>query len=223
MPTPQKHTGYFITLEGIEGVGKSTCLKFIHRYLALQKINTVTTREPGGTPIAEAIRQLLLNSYKETVCDDTELLLFFAGRAQHLAQVILPALSAGKWVLCDRFTDASYAYQGGGRGFSKERIAILEQWVQKGLKPDLTLLFDAPIATAFARVKKRGRPDRIEAEQKQFFTRVRNCYLERAKQEPQRFRVIDARQPLAMVKKQLRDIIDEVIQKQGVSIHASIS
>lgn len=205
------HYGFFITLEGIEGVGKSTCLKFLQHYLSKRNINPVITREPGGTPIAEAIRKVLLSPHQEPVCHDTELLLMFAGRAQHISQIILPALQNGQWVLCDRFTDASYAYQGGGRGIPLERIAALEQWVQGDLRPDLTLLFDAPVNTALMRMKKRGKPDRIETEQKHFFTRVRNCYLERAAQEPQRFRIINARKPLAVVKQQLQRIIEEVI------------
>ncbi len=211
MLAPESHQGFFITLEGIEGVGKSTCLKFIQHYLKLKKIVTISTREPGGTPFAEAIRKLVLSPHQEIVCNDAELLLFFAGRAQHIAHLILPALNAGKWVICDRFTDASYAYQCGGRGIPKEKIAILEKFVQGNLRPDLTLLFDAPVKTALSRITKRGKPDRIEAEKKQFFTKVRNCYLERAKEEPHRFRVINAARPLSFVKQELRDILDQAI------------
>lgn len=209
--TNHNHFGLFITLEGIEGVGKSTCLKFLQHLLTKQNIMPVVTREPGGTPFAEAIRKLLLTPLNETVCNDTELLLMFAGRAQHISQIILPALQNGRWVLCDRFTDASYAYQGGGRGIAFERIGQLEQWVQGDLRPDLTLLFDAPVSTALSRMKKRGKPDRIEKEQKHFFTKVRNAYLARAEQEPQRFRIINARKPLAIVKSQLREIIADAI------------
>lgn len=211
MLAPETHQGLFITLEGIEGVGKSTCLKFIQQYLKQQNIITVATREPGGTPFAEAIRRLLLSPHEEIVSNDAELLLFFAGRAQHIAHLILPALNEGKWVICDRFTDASYAYQCGGRGIPKEKIAILEKFVQGNLRPNLTLLFDAPVKTALSRIIKRGTPDRIEAEKKQFFTKVRNCYLDRAKEEPHRFRIINAARPLSFVKQELRSILDHAI------------
>ncbi len=214
MIIPNSQKGLFITLEGIEGVGKSTCLKFIQSYLKRKQIPHITTREPGGTPFAEAIRKLLLSSYQEIVCNDAELLLFFAGRAQHIANIILPALNEGKWVICDRFTDASYAYQCGGRGIPKERIAFLEQWVQGDLRPDMTLLFDAPVQTALSRITKRGKPDRIETEKKHFFTRVRNCYLELAKEQPARFRIINASRPLTVVKQELRNIIDHAITQQ---------
>ena len=215
MPTAKSNKGFFITLEGIEGVGKSTCLKFIQHYLNQQNIITVTTREPGGTPFGEAVRKLVLSPHQEIVCNDAELLLFFAARAQHIATVIEPALNEDKWVICDRFTDASYAYQCGGRGIPKEKIATLEQWVQGSLRPDLTFLFDAPVKTALSRITKRGTPDRIEAEKTHFFTKVRNCYLERAKEEPHRFRVINAAQPLTLVKQELQQILDHTLIHQS--------
>ncbi len=211
MLAPETHKGLFITLEGIEGVGKSTCSKFIQTSLKQKKSMTLATREPGGTPFAEAIRKLLLTPQQEIVCNDAELLLFFAGRAQHIANLIIPALNDGKWVLCDRFTDASYAYQCGGRGIPKEKIAILEKFVQGNLRPDLTLLFDAPVKTALSRIIKRGKPDRIETEKKQFFTKVRNCYLDRAKEEPNRFRIVNAARPLSFVKQELKNILDQAI------------
>lgn len=214
MNNPNKQKGLFITLEGIEGVGKSTCLRFIQSYLKQKKITHVSTREPGGTPFAEAIRKLVLTPHQEIVCSDTELLLFFAGRAQHIAAVIMPSLNEGKWVICDRFTDASYAYQCGGRGIPKERIAFLEQWVQGDLRPDLTFLFDAPVNIALSRITKRGKPDRIEAEKKRFFTKVRNCYLELAKEHPNRFRIINAARPLSIVKQELKNILDQAIAQK---------
>lgn len=198
----------FITVEGIEGVGKSTCIAYISKYLMQKKIPLCVTREPGGTPIAEQIRQILLTRHTEIMADDTELLLMFASRAQHLTRVIKPALAAGKWVLCDRFTDASYAYQGGGRGVALERIAILETWVQHDLRPDLTLLLDAPVEQALMRMKHRAHPDRIEAEQQQFFQRVRDTYLLRAAKSPERYRVIDASVPLEKVELQIQQWLE---------------
>lgn len=190
----------FITLEGIEGVGKSTIAYHMHRWLEARKISSVLTREPGGTEIAEAIRRVLLYPYQEKMADDTELLLMFAGRAQHLSQIILPALQAQKWVLCDRFTDASYAYQGAGRGMSFERIAQLEAFVHPQIKPDKTFLFTAPVAVALERAKGRAHsPDRFELEQLEFFERAQNAYLKLAEQAPQRFCVIDTAQPLKAV------------------------
>jgi dTMP kinase len=196
--------GVFITIEGGEGVGKSTNLEFVAELMRAAGKTPLLTREPGGTPLAERIRQLFLQPADEAVCEMTELLLVFAARAQHLQQVIKPALASGRWVLCDRFTDATYAYQGGGRGLNASHIARLEQLVQGDLRPDLTLLLDTPVDVGLARVRARGAPDRLEAEQLAFFERVRATYLERARREPQRFRVIDAAQPLAAVQAQLR-------------------
>ena len=169
--TPRKimKQGYFITLEGIEGAGKSTAVQFLAEYLRKAKIDFILTREPGGTEIAEKIRGVILDHYQETMHPDTEMLLYFAGRAQHFNQIIVPALKRGQWVICDRFTDATYAYQGGGRGLSQEKIAILEQWVQGDLRPDYTLLFDVTVSTGLSRIKKNRYLDRIEKEEEHFF------------------------------------------------------
>ncbi len=193
--------GKFITLEGGEGVGKTTNIPFIKRYLEEQGIEVVITREPGGTQVAEKIRELLLQTnHDKPLTDYTELLLVFAARAQHIKDVIQPALTEGKWVLCDRFTDATYAYQGGGRGMPLDAIAWLESFVQGDLKPDLTLLLDAPIAIGMSRAKNRkGVVDRFESEHLQFFTKVRDMYLQRACQYPERIKVIKADQPLDSV------------------------
>ncbi len=198
----------FITLEGGEGAGKSTSLAFIRDYFSARGLPLVVTREPGGTPLAEQVRELLLQKREEAVVPDAELLLVFAARAQHVASVILPALERGEWVLCDRFTDATYAYQGGGRGLSRQRIAELEAMVQGGLRPGLTLLLDLPVAQGMARAGARAEKDRFESEQGEFFERVRRTYRERAAAEPGRFRVIDASQPLAVVQASLRTALD---------------
>jgi len=197
-------SGRFITIEGIEGVGKTTNIDFIHALLNEAGRDVVLTREPGGTPIGEDIRELLLGHKHEGMSDDTELLLMFAARAEHLHKVIRPALADGKDVLCDRFTDATYAYQGGGRGISIDHIAILENWVQGELRPDLTLLLDVPVAVGLDRAGKRSAPDRFEKEKHDFFERVREMYLQRAKAEPKRYRIIDASQPLDDVQSQIQ-------------------
>jgi dTMP kinase len=188
--------GKFITVEGGEGVGKSTQIATLQTALQARGIEVVLTREPGGTPRAERIREILLESTDESMPPLAELLLMFAARAVHLANLIEPALARGAWVLCDRFTDASFAYQGGGRGLDVSYIATLERWVQRELRPDLTLLLDAPLEIGAARAGKRnaaaGVVDRFERERRDFFERVRAAYLERAKQEPQRIAVIDA-------------------------------
>ncbi|GAA0785503.1 dTMP kinase [Marinobacterium sediminicola] len=196
--------GCFITVEGTEGVGKTTNLDFIQQCLEQQGIDVVRTREPGGTPLAENIRELLLAPRDEPVSELTELLMMFAARAQHLKQVILPALDAGQWVLCDRFTDATYAYQGGGRGMDTRQISTLEQLVQADLRPDLTLLLDLPVKTGLARARARSTPDRFEAEKVNFFEAVRSHYLERARREPERFAVIDAEPALSQVQMQIK-------------------
>ena len=205
-------SGKFITIEGSEGVGKSSNIAFIEHYLREAGKELVLTREPGGTELGEAIRGLLLDAKNTTICDDTELLMMFAARAQHLHEVIRPALAAGKWVICDRFTDATYAYQGGGRGMAESRIEILEQWVQAGLQPDLTLLLDMPVAAGLERAGKRSAPDRFEQEKLAFFEQVRAAYLARAKKEAARFRVIDAEPALEIVQAQIREILDAVLQ-----------
>jgi dTMP kinase len=200
---PTSSLGYFITVEGIEGAGKSTAMQFIAEHLRSKNISLVVTREPGGTPLAEDIRRLLLTSHTEIMTTDTELLLMFASRAQHLANVIRPALAKGQWVLSDRFTDASYAYQGGGRDIAMERIAVLETLVQGEIQPDLTLLLDLPVEVGLARIKDRKTQDRIEREQHAFFTRVREAYLTRAQRFPQRFKIINAAEDLPNVQAQL--------------------
>lgn len=207
----ESRRGQFITIEGIEGVGKSTLINHLQKYLHQKTIPLLVTREPGGTPIAEEIRQLILSPHLESLCQETELLLLFASRAQHLAKVIMPTLQQGLWILSDRFTDASYAYQGGGRGIEFAQIERLEQWVQNDFQPDLTILLHAPVELALKRAKNRSAPDRIEAEDAQFFTRAQDVYLQRAKQFPKRFRLLDASQPLAIVQQQLENIIDEFL------------
>ncbi|PCJ19036.1 MAG: dTMP kinase [Gammaproteobacteria bacterium] len=189
----------FITLEGMEGAGKTTCLEFIRTYFSQRETPLLITREPGGTPFAEEIRSILLSPRDEPVSDGVELLLMFAARAQHLEQKILPALQAGQWVLSDRFTDATYAYQGGGRGIDLAEIEHLERLVQKGLQPDLTLYLDVPIDVGLARARGRGELDRFEQQEVDFFERTRDVYLQRAKEHASRFVVIDANQPLADV------------------------
>jgi len=203
--------GRFITLEGVEGAGKSTQMNVMGEFLEARGIAVVTTREPGGTPLGEAIRELLLNPDNRGMALDTELMLVFAARAQHLAEVIRPALEAGVWVLSDRFTDATYAYQGGGRGIPSRRIAVLEEWVQGALRPDLTLLLDLPIKLGMSRMAARGRPDRFEREHEAFFERIRSTYVERAGAEPLRFRRIDASQPVEQVSRAVREALADLL------------
>ncbi|CAM3772763.1 dTMP kinase [Ectopseudomonas alcaliphila] len=205
-------TGLFITLEGPEGAGKSTNREYLAERLREQGVDVLLTREPGGTPLAERIRELLLDPSDEPMAADAELLLVFAARAQHLQQVIRPALAKGSVVLCDRFTDATYAYQGGGRGLSIERIAQLEQFVQGELRPDLTLIFDLPIEIGLARAAARGRLDRFEQEGRGFFEAVRQAYLQRAEQAPQRYRVLDAGQTLAQVQADIDALLPSLLE-----------
>ena len=200
--------GSFITVEGIEGVGKTTNIDFIHQQLLAAGREVVLTREPGGTPLGEAVRGLLLDPAYTGMDSTCELQLMFAARAEHLAKVVWPALEQGQWVLCDRFTDATYAYQGGGRGIDSGVIA--RSWktlVQGDFRPDLTLLLDVPVEIGLARAGKRGALDRFEQEKVAFFERVRAAYLEMAARSPQRYRVIDASQPLADVQQQLAAIL----------------
>lgn len=207
------NASYFITVEGIEGVGKSTLVAWMRTYLAQQlKAPLVVTREPGGTPVAEQIRRILLTEREEAVAPDTELLLMFASRAQHLAQVIRPALSEGKWVLSDRFTDATYAYQGAGRGIAISKIATLERCVQEGLVPNATFLLDAPVDLALERIQQRGMNDRFESEQNAFFERVRQGYLQRAEEAPERFYVIDATQTAGKVQSVVQAHLDDLLR-----------
>lgn len=203
--------GKFITLEGGEGVGKSTNLTFIRDYLLSFQIPVVVTREPGGTQLAEKIRELLLDKNSENISETAELLLMFAARAQHIRHVIEPALSQGQWVICDRFTDATYAYQGGGRKMSTGTIACLETLVQGNLRPDLTLLFDAPVEIGLARAGKRGAFDRFETETLSFFEQVRQAYLRQAELYPDRIKLISADQPLKDVQSAIVAVIAPLI------------
>lgn len=204
-------TARFITFEGSEGAGKTTQLNTVKAFLEGQGQTVVVTREPGGTPLAERIRDLLLDSANETMCDDTELLLMFAARAQHIAEVIQPALARGDWVLSDRFTDASFAYQGGGRGLSAERIAQLAEFVQGDLEPQMTLLFDLPIEVGMERARARGRLDRFERSGSEFFERVRQAYLAQAQANSNRIQVIDAAQDLESVTAQVEAMCQRLI------------
>jgi dTMP kinase len=199
--------GRFITIEGGEGVGKSTNIGVLESWLQEQGINYCLTREPGGTPLAEDIRALLLEPREEQIAPATELLLIFAARAQHIREVIEPALAGGQWVICDRFTDATYAYQGGGRGLPPAWIAQLETLVQGDLRPDLTLLLDAPVEVGMSRAGKRGSLDRFEQEELAFFQRVRQCYLERSRAEPERFRVVDTDRALGAIAADIRSLL----------------
>lgn len=205
--------GLFITVEGGEGVGKSSNIRFIQGLIEAQGLECIVTREPGGTPMAEEIRQVLLAKRDEAVCIETELLLMFAARAQHLQQLILPALARGAWVLSDRFTDATYAYQSGGRGVPAEKVALLENFVQGDFRPDLTLLLDAPIEIGMSRAQKRGELDRFESEKIEFFTRVRDNYLQRAAAESARFKLVDASLPLDAVQEQIDAILQTVFRR----------
>ena len=200
--------GKFITLEGVEGVGKSTNMAVIESWLRNKQVSFVTTREPGGTPLAENIRELLLQKRDERFDPTAELLMIFAARAQHLQQKILPALKAGTWVLSDRFTDATYAYQGGGRQLSQQTIAQLEQLVQGGLRPDLTLILDLPVEIGLQRAAQRSERDRFESEHKDFFERVRAIYLERARAHPSRYAIINANASLEIVQQQICQQLD---------------
>ena len=195
--------GRFITIEGTEGVGKTTNIEYIKQWLDTNHISFVSTREPGGTPLAEEIRELLLANREEKVCSKAELLMMFAGRAQHIDQVIEPQLAAGNWVLCDRFTDATYAYQGAGREMGNELIASLETMVHASMRPDLTLVLDVPVELGLERAGKRSEPDRFELEKTDFFNRVRNAYLSMAEQNPQRYKIIDASKTLEFVQQQI--------------------
>lgn len=207
--------GRLITLEGGEGAGKSTVLEAVRSTLAAHGIDVLVTREPGGTPSGEAIRAVLLDPKLRGLCAESELLLMFASRAQLVREVVQPALAAGRWVLSDRFTDASYAYQGGGRGQPLARVADLERWAAAGVVPDLTLLLDLPVADGMRRANGRGAADRIEMENVEFFERVRATYRERASAAPQRFRVVDASRPLDDVLAAVRAQVDAFVSRCG--------
>lgn len=203
--------GLFVVLEGGEGVGKTTNMQFIQDFLKRQGIVFQHTREPGGTPLAEEIRTMILAHREETVCEMTELLLIFAARAQHIAQKIEPCLASGQWLLCDRFTDASFAYQGGGRQLNGATIEALEQLVQQALRPDCVILLDADVEVGHQRARERAALDRMEQEDFAFHQRVRDAYLQRVKQNPERYAVINAEQSLAEVQQDIANVLQGLI------------
>ena len=203
--------GKFLTLEGIEGVGKSTHIAYIAKRLETGGHRTLTTREPGGTRLGESVREILLHGNDLDILPQAELMLMFAARLQHVQEIIVPAIADGLVVVCDRFIDASYAYQGGGRGIPQEMIAVLDNWVLKDLRPDLTLLFDASVETGLRRAGNRSDADRFESENVNFFNRVRETYLERAKKEPERIKIIDAEQDMHTVEKQISAVLETFI------------
>lgn len=205
--------GLFITFEGPEGAGKSTNLQLFAAALRESGCDPLLTREPGGTPIAERIREVLLSHHDEPMCSDAELLLMFAARAQHIDRLIRPALEQGQVVISDRFTDATYAYQGGGRGIGDQRIAVLEDWVQGALRPDMTVVFDVPVEIGMQRARARSDLDRFEVEQTAFFESVRKTYLDRAAADPRRYRVIDASGSLEQVAEAMRPLITQVLER----------
>lgn len=212
--------GCFITLEGGEGAGKTTHVQSVVDYLQQHNIDCITTREPGGTEVSEAVRAVLLNPELPDMHADTELLLMFAARNEHIKRKIIPALQRGQWVICDRFTDATYAYQGYGRGLALQRINQLEQWVQGELRPDYTLLFDIDVATGMQRVKKRSADqavevDRFEREQTEFFNKIRAGYLARAKEFSGQFHVLDAAQDITRVRRSLIAALDNILQQRN--------
>ncbi len=208
--------GKLITLEGGEGAGKSTLLEAVRTQLVGRGVDVLVTREPGGTTSGEAIRAVLLDARLRGLCAEAELLLMFASRAQLVREVVMPALADGRWVLSDRFTDASFAYQGGGRGQPVQRIADLERWAAAGVTPDLTLLLDLPVADGLRRASGRGAADRIEMENADFFERVRAAYRTRAAGAPQRFRIVDSSQPLAAVLADVHARIAEFLDSDGL-------
>lgn len=199
--------GKFITFEGVDGAGKSTHLAWFVEALRQRGIEVVLTREPGGTPLGEQLRELVLH---QPMHMDTEAMLMFAGRVEHIEQVIKPALERGAWVVSDRFSDASFAYQGGGRGMDIARLSALEDWACRGFQPELTLLFDLPVEVAKLRLADAREPDKFEREQSGFFQRVRDAYLERARQQPQRFAIIDAAQTPEQVRAQLKAVFEQL-------------
>jgi dTMP kinase len=204
--------GKFITLEGGEGVGKTTTLLFLESYLRARKISVVATREPGGTTLGETLRQLLLDKNSEQISPETELLMMFAARAQHLKHIIDPALARGDWVVCDRFTDATYAYQGGGRNMKTSHIEWLENLVQGNLRPDITFLLDAPVKIGIERARSRGAFDRFESETITFFENVRRAYLLQAELNPDRIKIIKANQPIADVQQNIVNLLSPLLR-----------
>ena len=202
-----KKTGMFITLEGMDGAGKSTHIPTIVAQLQAKGVEVVSTREPGGTALGEQLRNILLH---EAMHPETETLLMFAARKEHIAKVIEPALARGAYVLCDRFTDATYSYQSGAKGVAVDKVMQLETWVQGELQPDLTILFDVPVAVSMARLAKARAPDKFERENAFFFEKLRHNYLTRALKNPNRYRIIDANQALAIVKVMVQEIITSI-------------
>ena len=213
-------SGIFITVEGVDGAGKSTQLVFLEEFLRERGLEVLVTREPGGTSLGEAVRELLIGENEIAVTDDVELMLIFTARLQHLEEVIVPGVAAGKCVICDRFTDATYAYQGGGRGISVARIRQLEEWVQQGFQPDLTLVFDLPVDTGAARSRKRGEgADRFERQDSTFKETVRNTYLDRVHQYPERMRLIDASRGKEQVTEDMISIVEGFLESR---VNASV-
>ena len=209
--------GKFITIEGTEGVGKTTNIAFIQQWLRSRNVDFITTREPGGTPLAEEIREILLSPRAEKMASSAELLLMFAGRAQHLEQVILPALKRGQWVICDRFTDATYAYQGFGRGMDHDLITNLETIVQGPLRPDFTLVLDIPVELGLQRAGERSSPDRFEQEEIAFFERVRKGYLRLVQRDPHRYLIIDASESLDNVQASIAKALSDFCLSAALS------
>ena len=212
--SPSFKKGFFLVLEGTEGVGKSTNIEFIKTYLESKGVSLVLTREPGGTPLAEEIRELLLAPRDEAVAETAELLLMFAARAQHLQQIILPALEDGQCVLSDRFTDATYAYQGGGRKMDNDKIKQLERLVQGDMRPDKIIVLDLSVEEGLKRARQRADLDRFEQEEMAFFERVRAAYQNRAKADPERYSIVDASQTLPEVQSSIQEILDELLARQ---------
>ncbi|MGI9317363.1 MAG: dTMP kinase [bacterium] len=209
-------SGAFLTVEGSDGAGKTTQLEYIESWLLSRKIEVVRTREPGGTELGEKLRNILLNQVDLSISNETELLMIFAARQQHLQELILPALAQGKWVLCDRFTDATYAYQGAGRGIDENKISILEQWVQQGVEPDLTLILDVDVAIGRQRSESRGdSPDRFERQAAEFKQAVRACYLDRSEKHAQRVRVVDAAGSIEAVQQAITRELKDFIRRRG--------
>lgn len=206
--------GRFITVEGVEGAGKSTLIDAMREHLEASGQDVLVTREPGGTRLGEALREVLLDNHQREMIPEAELLLMFAARAQHVHETIRPALAGGTWVICDRFTDATYAYQGYGRGLSLDHIRYLEQWLQAEIRPDLTVLLDLPVETGLARTGERGGPDRFESEAGDFFEKVRRGYLELARAEPDRFRTVDASRPREAVREQAAEVLQTFMAVQ---------
>ena len=200
--------GKFITLEGMDGAGKSTHIPTITALIEARGVEVVVTREPGGTALGESLRELLLH---QSMHAETETLLMFAARREHIAQVIAPALARDAYVLSDRFTDATFAYQCGGRGVQTDKVRVLEQWVQGGLQPDATFLFDVPVEVSMQRLAGTRNPDKFERENNDFFTRIRNAYLQRAHENPQRFHVIDANRSLSLIESSINKLLEQII------------